>query len=176
MTEPTFEVISLGPSADGWRAIFSGDNGAVAEPLVCWAAFRKKAPGQPDETLISGVCADSSPGGPVRFLVPGQQRPTSRATSRRATPTRPEPDPNASGDPRVSPQPSCHQAARRTEVVVTDPNALRCLFASTGPMPRRRSLAPLQRRTPSDRRSPLAACPGGPDRHDMTSRSGCWCH
>jgi len=70
MTEPTFEVISLGPSADGWRAIFSGDNGAVAEPLVCWAAFRKNAAGQPDETLISGVCADSSPGGPVRFLVP----------------------------------------------------------------------------------------------------------
>jgi hypothetical protein len=27
-------------------------------------------PGQPDETLISDVCADSSPGGPVRFLVP----------------------------------------------------------------------------------------------------------
>jgi len=70
MTEPTFEVISLGPSADGWRAIFSGDNGAVAEPLVCWAVFRKNAAGQPDETLISGVCADSSPGGPVRFLVP----------------------------------------------------------------------------------------------------------
>ena len=27
-------------------------------------------PCQPDETLISGVVADSSPGGPVRFLVP----------------------------------------------------------------------------------------------------------
>jgi hypothetical protein len=37
---------------------------------VCWGAFRKKTPGKPDETLISGVVADSSPGGPVRFLVP----------------------------------------------------------------------------------------------------------
>jgi hypothetical protein len=27
MTGPTFEVISLGPSAGGWRAVFSGDNG-----------------------------------------------------------------------------------------------------------------------------------------------------
>jgi hypothetical protein len=33
-------------------------------------AFVKKTPGQPDETLISGVITDSSPGGPVRFLVP----------------------------------------------------------------------------------------------------------
>lgn len=70
MAEPTFEVISLGPSADGWRAIFSSDGGRSIAPLVCWAAFRKKTPGQLDETLISGVWADSSPGGPVRFLLP----------------------------------------------------------------------------------------------------------
>jgi hypothetical protein len=70
MAEPTFEVIGLGPAADGWRAIFSSDNGAMSEPLVCWGAFRKKTPGHPDETLISGVVPDSSPGGPVRFLVP----------------------------------------------------------------------------------------------------------
>lgn len=70
MAEPTFEAISLGPSADGWRAVYSSDNGIGIEPLVCWGVFRKKTPGQPDETLISGVCADSSPGGPVRFLVP----------------------------------------------------------------------------------------------------------
>jgi hypothetical protein len=37
---------------------------------VCWAAYRKTTPGQPDETLISGVVADSSPGGPVRYLIP----------------------------------------------------------------------------------------------------------
>ena len=27
MREPTFEVISLGPPADGWRAIFSTERG-----------------------------------------------------------------------------------------------------------------------------------------------------
>ena len=71
MTEPTtFEVISLGPPADGWRAIFSSSRGAEIGTLVCWGAFRKMTPGQPDETLISGVIADSSPGGPVRFLIP----------------------------------------------------------------------------------------------------------
>jgi hypothetical protein len=70
MTEPTFEVISLGPSADGWRAIVSTDSGQSIMPLVCWAAFRKKTHGQPDETLISGVWADSSSGGPTRFLIP----------------------------------------------------------------------------------------------------------
>jgi hypothetical protein len=70
MAEPTFDVISLGPPADGWRAIFSADSGAQIAPLVCWGAFRKKTPGKPDETLISGVVAGSSPGGPVRFLVP----------------------------------------------------------------------------------------------------------
>jgi hypothetical protein len=69
MTQPTFEVISLGPPADGWRAIFSGSGTGIA-PLVCWGAFRKKTPGHPDMTLISGVIADSSPGGPVRFLIP----------------------------------------------------------------------------------------------------------
>jgi hypothetical protein len=70
MAEPTFEVIGLGPPADGWRAIFSGDGGPGTEPLVCWGAFRKRTPGHPDETLISGVVTDSSPGGPVRFLIP----------------------------------------------------------------------------------------------------------
>jgi hypothetical protein len=70
MAESTFEVIGLGPAADGWRAIFSGDNGAMTQPLVCWGAFRKKTPGHQDETLISGVVTDRQPGGPVRFLVP----------------------------------------------------------------------------------------------------------
>ncbi len=70
MAEPTFEVISLGPSADGWRAIFSADSGEQTQPLVCWGAFRKKTLGQPDEILISGVVTDSSPGGPVRALMP----------------------------------------------------------------------------------------------------------
>ena len=42
-------------------------------PLVCWAAFRKKTHGQPDETLISGVLADNSPGGPVRSLIPAAE-------------------------------------------------------------------------------------------------------
>lgn len=35
-----------------------------------WGAFRKKTLGQPDEILISGVVTDSSPGGPVRGLIP----------------------------------------------------------------------------------------------------------
>ena len=70
MTQPTFEVISLGPPADGWRAIFSGSSGTGIAPLVCWGGFRKKTLGHPDITLISGVIADSSPGGPVRFLIP----------------------------------------------------------------------------------------------------------
>jgi len=35
MTEPTFDVIGLGPQADGWRAIFSSDSGAQTGPLVC---------------------------------------------------------------------------------------------------------------------------------------------
>lgn len=35
MAEPAFEVISLGPSADGWRAIFSADGGEQTQPLVC---------------------------------------------------------------------------------------------------------------------------------------------
>jgi hypothetical protein len=70
MGEPTFEVVGLGPAADGWHAIFSGDSGAMTQPLVCWGAFRKKTPGQHDETLISGVVTDRQPGGPVRFLVP----------------------------------------------------------------------------------------------------------
>jgi hypothetical protein len=39
MAEPTFEVVGLGPAADGWHAIFSGDNGAMTQPLVCWGAF-----------------------------------------------------------------------------------------------------------------------------------------
>ena len=42
-----FEVISLGPPADGWRAIFSSDSGIGIMPLVCWAAFRKKTPASP---------------------------------------------------------------------------------------------------------------------------------
>jgi hypothetical protein len=67
MADPTFEVISLGPPADGWRAVFS--DGGGAQPLVCWGVFRKVTPGQPDETLISGVVTDSSPGGPVRDLI-----------------------------------------------------------------------------------------------------------
>ena len=29
MAEPTFDVISLGPPADGWRAIFSAGSGAA---------------------------------------------------------------------------------------------------------------------------------------------------
>jgi hypothetical protein len=69
MTEPTFEVISLASSADGWRAIISSDSGASVVPLACWEAFGKKTRGQPDEILISGVWPGSSPGGPVRFLV-----------------------------------------------------------------------------------------------------------
>jgi hypothetical protein len=69
MAEPTFEVIGLGPPADGWRAIFSGDNGASIAPLVCWGVLRKKTPGQPDQTLISGVITDRQPGGPIRFLI-----------------------------------------------------------------------------------------------------------
>jgi hypothetical protein len=73
MAEPSFEVIGLGPSADGWRAIFSGDNGPQTELLVCWGAFRKKTPGHPDQTLISGVVPDRAPGGPVRFLVPAAE-------------------------------------------------------------------------------------------------------
>jgi hypothetical protein len=52
------------------RAIFSSSSGAEIATLVCWGAFRKKTPGQPDKTLISGVIADRSPGGPVRFLIP----------------------------------------------------------------------------------------------------------
>ncbi len=70
MADPTFELIGIGPSADGWRAIFSSTGGQSLAPLVCWAAYRKKTTGQPDETLISGVVADSSPGGPVRYLIP----------------------------------------------------------------------------------------------------------
>jgi hypothetical protein len=70
MAQPTFDVIGLGPAADGWRAMFSSDSGWQIAPLVCWGAFVKKTPGQPDETLISGVVTNSSPGGPVRFLVP----------------------------------------------------------------------------------------------------------
>jgi hypothetical protein len=70
MAEPTFDVISLAPAADGWRAIFSANSGAMTAPLVCWGAFRKKTPGHPDETLISGVIADRRPHGPVRFLIP----------------------------------------------------------------------------------------------------------
>lgn len=70
MAEHTFEAVSLGPPADGWHAIFSNGGGLQTAPLVCWGTFRKKTPGHPDETLISGVVADSSPGGPVRFLVP----------------------------------------------------------------------------------------------------------
>lgn len=70
MAQPTFDVIGLGPAADGWRAIFSSDSGWQIAWLVCWGAFVKKTPGQPDETLISGVITDSSPGGPVRFLIP----------------------------------------------------------------------------------------------------------
>jgi hypothetical protein len=70
MAEPIFEAVSLGPPAEGWRAIFSDSGGAQIAPLVCWGTFRKKTPGHPDETLISGVMADRSPGGPVRFLVP----------------------------------------------------------------------------------------------------------
>jgi hypothetical protein len=72
MAEPTFEVIGLGPSADGWRAIFSGDNGPFTQPLVCWGAFRKRTPGQPDQTLISGVVTDRQPGGPIRSLDPAE--------------------------------------------------------------------------------------------------------
>ena len=52
MAEPTFDVISLGPSAHGWRAIFSAGSGPQLAPLVCWGAFRKKTPGQPDQILI----------------------------------------------------------------------------------------------------------------------------
>jgi hypothetical protein len=70
MAEPTFDVISLAPAADGWRAIFSENSGAMTAPLVCWGAFRKKTPGHPDETLISGVITDRQPHGPVRFLIP----------------------------------------------------------------------------------------------------------
>ena len=70
MAGHTFEVVSLGPPADGWRAIFSGNGGPQTAPLVCWGTFRKKTPGHPDETLISGVIANNSPGGPVRFLIP----------------------------------------------------------------------------------------------------------
>ena len=73
MAEPTFEAVSLGPPADGWRAIFSDSSGPQIAPLVCWGTFRKKIPGHPDEILISGVVADSSPGGPVRFLVPAAE-------------------------------------------------------------------------------------------------------
>jgi len=73
MAQHTFEAVSLGPPADGWHAIFSVDGGLQAAPLVCWGTFRKKTPGHPDETLISGVVADSSPGGPVRFLSPAAE-------------------------------------------------------------------------------------------------------
>ena len=71
MAEHIFEAVSLGPPADGWLAIFSGSSGPqTTTPLVCWGTFRKKTPGHPDETLISGVIADNSPGGPVRSLTP----------------------------------------------------------------------------------------------------------
>ncbi len=60
-----------GPAADGWRAIFTGDT--KTESLLCWGAFRKRTPGHPDETLISGVIADRSPGGPVRLLIPAAE-------------------------------------------------------------------------------------------------------
>ena len=39
MAKPTFEVVGLRPAADGWHAIFSGDNGAMIQPLGCWGAF-----------------------------------------------------------------------------------------------------------------------------------------
>ena len=64
MAEPTFDVISLAPAADGRRAIFSEDSGAMTAPLVCRGAFCKKAPGRPDKTLISGVITDHEPHGP----------------------------------------------------------------------------------------------------------------
>jgi hypothetical protein len=70
MAEHTFEAVSLGPPAEGWHAIFSDSGGLQTTPLVCWATFRKKTPGHPDETLISGVIANNSPGGPVRSLTP----------------------------------------------------------------------------------------------------------
>ena len=63
MAEPTFDVISLAPAADGRRAIFSEDSGAMTAPLVCRGAFCKKAPGRPDKTLISGVITDRQPHG-----------------------------------------------------------------------------------------------------------------
>lgn len=70
MAEHTFEAVSLGPPADGWQAIFSDSSGSQTAPLICWGTFRKKTPGHPEETLISGVIADNSPGGPVRSLTP----------------------------------------------------------------------------------------------------------
>lgn len=42
MTEPTFEVISPGPSADGWRAIFSSGGGVSMGPLACWACSARR--------------------------------------------------------------------------------------------------------------------------------------
>ena len=88
MAEPTFDVISLASAADGRRAVFSEDSGAMTAPLVCRGAFCKKAPGHPDKTLISGVITDRQPHGPGPLRDPcgrtGQPRglPRARRTRR----------------------------------------------------------------------------------------------
>ena len=45
MTEPTLEVISLVPSADGWRTVFTSGGGANIVPLVCWPCSARRLPG-----------------------------------------------------------------------------------------------------------------------------------
>jgi hypothetical protein len=89
MAKPTFEAISLGPPADGWRAVYSTDNRIGIEPLVCWGVFRKKTPASPTKpSSRASVPTVRRAARSVSWSL-RQQRPISRATSRRITPDPP---------------------------------------------------------------------------------------
>ena len=63
-----YELVSLGPPANGWRATYS--NGSSDVPLAFWGVFRKTrhANGHVEDlgTSMEGIWADSQPHGPVR--------------------------------------------------------------------------------------------------------------